>query len=385
MSIRAYALGKGAGMASDRPGSDGNRYFLDALPFLVMAVIVALDLSLGPSDEFVPVLSLGPALASVSRRALPTAFIGMLALALGSLLASYDSLFSTRRGITALITIFGVTVACVVASAIRERKERELADVKAVAEAAQQVLLRPVSGHVPPLDIAVRYISASVAARIGGDLYEVITTASATRLVLGDVQGKGLPAVRTASVVLGAFREAAYDAVDLPEIAARIEQSLYRQTATEEFVTAVIAQIAAGSDVIEILDCGHPPPLLVRDGAVSLIEDPDPGLPLGLGELTVSTRTVARIRLARGDQILCYTDGISEARNKTGVFYPLPERGVLLGSGDPDDALGRLSADVAKYVGRKLDDDAAMLLIRYSPDRAPAGVPGTGSAEKLLA
>ena len=139
MSIRAYALGKGAGMASDRPGSDGNRYFLDALPFLVMAVIVALDLSLGPSDEFVPVLSLGPALASVSRRALPTAFIGMLALALGSLLASYDSLFSTRRGITALITIFGGTVACVVASAIRERKERELADVKAVAEAAQQV------------------------------------------------------------------------------------------------------------------------------------------------------------------------------------------------------------------------------------------------------
>ncbi|HSZ39830.1 MAG TPA: PP2C family protein-serine/threonine phosphatase [Trebonia sp.] len=374
-------------MALDRPGPAGHRYFLSALPFLVMAAIVAVDLLQGPSDEFLPVLSLGPALASVSRRAVPTALIGALALGVGFLLAVGGNLFNSNRGITGLITIFGVTVACVVASAIRERRERELADVKAVAEMAQQVLLRPVPGHVPPLDIAVRYISASAAAHIGGDLYEVVTTASgsATRFILGDVQGKGLPAVRTASVVLGAFREAAYDAVDLPEIAARIELSLLHQAATEEFVTAVIAQIGADSDVIEILDCGHPPPLLVRNGVISLIEDPDPGLPLGLGELTVSRRIPIRVRLAPGDQVLCYTDGISEARDKTGTFYPLPERGVLLGEGDLDDMLDRLSADVARYVGRKLDDDAAMLLIRHAPGRAAEGVPGVNAEESLLA
>jgi uncharacterized membrane protein (UPF0136 family) len=372
-------------MAMDGPGSAGHRYFLSALPFLVMAAIVAVDLLQGPSDEFLPVLSLGPALASVSRRAVPTALIGALALGVGFLLALGANLFSTNRGITGLITIFGVSVACVVASAIRQRRERELADVKAVAEMAQQVLLRPVPGHVPPLDIAVRYISASAAAHIGGDLYEVVTTASATRFILGDVQGKGLPAVRTASVVLGAFREAAYDAADLSEIAARIELSLLHQAATEEFVTAVIAQINADSDVIEILDCGHPPPLLVRNGVVSLIEDPDPGLPLGLGQLTVSRRVPTRLRLQPGDQILCYTDGISEARDKTGTFYPLPERGVLLAEGDLDDMLDRLSADVARYVGRKLDDDAAMLLIRHAPGRAAEGAPETGAGDSLLA
>jgi serine phosphatase RsbU (regulator of sigma subunit) len=372
-------------MASDGPGSAGHRYFLGALPFLIMAAIVAADLLQGPSDEFLPVLSLGPALACVSRRAVPTALIGALALGVGFVLAAYDNLYYSRRGVTALITIFGVTVACVVASAIRQRRERELADVRAVAEIAQQVLLRPVPGHVPSLDIAVRYVSASAAAQIGGDLYEVVTTASVTRFILGDVQGKGLPAVRTASVVLGAFREAAYDAVDLPEIAARIELSLRHQAATEEFVTAVIAQIAAGGDVIEVLDCGHPPPLLVRDGVVSLIEDPDPGLPLGLGDLAVSRRIAALVRLEPGDQILCYTDGISEARDKTGTFYPLHERAGLLGDGDLDDALVRLSADVTRYVGRKLDDDAAMLLIRHSPERAPVSVPDPGAGESLLA
>jgi serine phosphatase RsbU (regulator of sigma subunit) len=372
-------------MVLDRPAQAGHRYFLDALPFLVMAAIVAADLSQRASDEFLPVLSLGPALACVSRRAIPTALIGTLALGLGFLLSTYGGLMGTRRGITALITIFGVTVACVVASASRQRKERELADVKAVAEMAQQVLLRPVPGYVSPLDIAVRYVSASAAAHIGGDLYEVVTTESATRFILGDVQGKGLPAVRTASVVLGAFREAAYDAADLPEIAARIELSLRHQAATEEFVTAVIAQIATGSDVIEILDCGHPPPLFVRNGVVSLIEDPDPGLPLGLGDLSVSRRTAERIRLEPGDEILCYTDGISEARDKTGTFYPLHERGGLLGDGDLDDALARLIEDVARYVGRKLDDDAAMLLIRHSPGGAAASVAESAAGERQLA
>jgi hypothetical protein len=372
-------------MASDRPGSAGHRYFLGALPFLVMAAVVAADLVQGPADEIVPVLSLGPALASVSRRAIPTALIGVLSLGVGCLLAAYDGIVDTRRGITALITILGVTVAGVVASASRQRKERELADVTVVAEAAQQVLLRPVPGYVPPLDVAVRYVSASAAARIGGDLYEVVPTASGTRFILGDVQGKGLPAVRTASMVLGAFREAAYDAADLPEIAARIEQSLLRQAATEEFVTAAIGQIACGSDVIEILDCGHPPPLLVRSGAVSLIEDPDPGVPLGLGSLAGRDRRAARIRLEPGDQLLFYTDGISEARNKAGTFYPLFERGVLLDGGRLDDALARLSADVTRYVGRKLDDDAAMLLLRYSPERTAGGAPAAAAGERLPA
>jgi len=372
-------------MASDSRAAAGHRYFLAVLPFLVLAAIVATCLLTGPGEEFLPVLSLGPALASVSRRAVPTALIGALALGVGFLVAVYGELFYTRHGVIGLVTIFGVTVACVVASASRQRKERELADVRAVAEMAQQVLLRPVPGHVPPLDVAVRYISASAAARIGGDLYEVVTTPSFVRFILGDVQGKGLPAVRTASVVLGAFREAAYEAADLTEVAARIEVSLRHQAMTEEFVTAVIAQIAADGDVIEILDCGHPPPLLVRDGVVIPVEDPDPGLPLGLGEFARAPRVVMRLPLRSSDQVLFYTDGITEARDKTGAFYPLQERGGLFEDGDPDATLDRISADVARYVGRKLDDDAAMLLIRHSPGDTTEPVPRIGGGEVLLA
>jgi serine phosphatase RsbU (regulator of sigma subunit) len=372
------------GLLTQEPGPVRHRVFLAALPFLLMAAVLAVCLLAGPSEGFIPVLSLGPALASVSRRALQTALVGTLALALAISLSAYDGMIASNRAIIAYVTILGVTAAGVVASAIRQRQERELAQVRAVAEVAQQVLLRPVPDQTPPLEIAVRYLSASAAARIGGDLYEVITTQRHVRFILGDVQGKGLKAVRTAAVVLGAFREAAFDAAVLTEIAARIELSLRHQAAEEEFVTVIMGQAAVDGSSIEILNCGHPAPLLLRDGMVTPIEDQDPGLPLGLASLApdqaASVRTSSSVPFGPGDQILFYTDGVSEARDKTGTFYPLSRCGALL-DGDAEAALARLEGDVTRYVGHALYDDAAMLLIRLASHDAPDGV----SQELLVA
>lgn len=341
--------------------------FLVVLPFLVMAAVAIEDVVAGPSEGFLSALSLGPALASVSRRAVHTALIGGLALVLGVLLSIKDELTFSRRGVIIFVTILGVTVTGVVASAARQRRERELAEVRAVAEVAQQVLLRPVPRETPPLEIAVRYISASAAARIGGDLYEVISTPYGVRFILGDVQGKGLPAVRTAAVVLGAFREAAYDAPGLAGIAARVEQSLLHQAADEEFVTVVMAQVAADRPVIEILNCGHPPPLLVRGGTGAFVEPLEPGLPLGLAGLAESFREAISVPFVLDDQMLFYTDGVSEARDKAGNFYPVSKSVSLLTGADPGTGLDRLRDDVMRHVGHALDDDAATLLVKRVP------------------
>ena len=59
--------------------------------------------------------------------------------------------------------------------------------------------------------------------------------------------------------------------------------------------------------------------------------------------------------------MLFYTDGISEARDKAGAFYPLDQCGALLGGPDPDAALGRLYDDVLGHVGGRLHDDSAAL------------------------
>ena len=342
---------------------DAHNIFLAALPFAVVVAVAVTDVLAGPGVGFLPVLSLGPALAAISRRPLPTALIGTLTLGLGVLLAFYDNLASSRRGTIALVTIAGVTLAGVIASAGRRRRERELANFKTIAEAAQQILLRPVPSRIPPVEVAVRYVSAAASARIGGDLYEVISVGGGVRLIIGDVLGKGLSAARTAAVVLGAFREAAYDALDLVHIAARIEAALEHQEAEEEFVTAVLAQIDADGSRVEILNCGHPPPLLVRDGAITAAESPETSLPLGLGSLNPVVREPCAIPFKYGDRLLFYTDGISEARDKQGTFYPLEQSGAFLKAPDPGVALDRLSEDVLHHVGHALLDDAAMLLI----------------------
>ena len=351
------------------------RVLLGVLPFAVMVAVASADLLTGPALGLLPLLSLGPALAAVSLSPVRTALVGGLGAVMCLPLGAYDGLLGSRRMAVALATIAGVTAAGVVASVGRRRRERHLADITVVAEAAQLVLLHPVPAVIGDVRTAVRYDSASAAAQIGGDLYAVIVAEGSLRLILGDVQGHGLPAVQTAAAVLGAFREAAYDAADLAEIAARIEASLQRQLTEEEFVTAVLAEIPPCPSAIKILNCAHQPPLLLTGDAVRFIEPACPGLPLGLGQLMPNPRKTTALPLRPGERILFYTDGISEARDSSGCFYPLHLCGPMLAGQDLGAALDRLRADVVRHVGHQLPDDAAMLLISRNPLRRE---PGTG-------
>ena len=297
------------------------------MPFLIMAVVAAVCVATGGKDAILALLSLGPAFAAIAGGLRYTLITGCVAVALAAVLATYQSFSATRQDSLAFATVAGVTLAGVIASVGRQRRERELADVTAIAEATQQVLLRPVPQQVGDVRLSVRYMSAASGARIGGDLYEVVTTRTGLRLIIGDVQGKGLPAVQTAATVLGAFREAAHDAPTLAVITDRIEASLARQGDREQFVTAILAQLSDDGSAIELLNCGHPAPLLVGDGGARFIEPADPALPLGLAELAVPDREAATLEFGPGEALLLYTDGISEARDKHGDFFPLEASG----------------------------------------------------------
>jgi serine phosphatase RsbU (regulator of sigma subunit) len=332
-----------------------------------MAVVAGADLLAGPQIGFLPLLSLGPALAPVALGPARTVLTGVLALLLSGLLARYDGTgLSLHSGIAAA-TIAGVTAAGFAASAGRQRKERELVDVRAVADAAQRVLLHPVPAHVGSVQVAVRYISAAAAARIGGDLYEVVTTGGRVRMIIADVQGKGLPAVQTAAVVLGAFRESAHDALDLTQIADQIDLSLERQAPDEKFVTAILAEIVSGTEEISIVNCGHPAPLLITGTQGRFADPPEASLPLGLAQFGPDGRKLYTVMFRPGDRLLLYTDGISEARDKAGDFYPVGRCATLLTGPDLDDALERLYADVLRHTGGPLNDDSAALLLAREP------------------
>ena len=364
---------------------------LGALPFLVLAAVTLIDVLVGHSIGLLALLSLGPAFAAVVGGLRRMIIVSCLALALCAFLATYMDQVIDLDDELAFVTVLGVSVAGVIASTVRERQERELADVRTVAEVAQRVLLRPVPAELGAVRIAVRYISATSRATIGGDLYEVIAAPDATRFIIGDVQGKGLEAVKMASTVLGAFRQVAPDTSDLAVIAARIEATLARELSDEQFVTAIVAQVSADGSKVELLNRGHPPPLLVDGAGPRLLEAAEGGLPLGLAQLEAdpghlgqpgqagqaaqpgqaaqagSPGRTAVIEVGPGDQILFYTDGVSEARGRSGEFFPLAQSRAVRDAGDPDQILDALSAEVLRHVGHALDDDAAMLLIRREP------------------
>jgi serine phosphatase RsbU (regulator of sigma subunit) len=262
--------------------------------------------------------------------------------------------------------VVAVTLASAAGVVLVKTREHELQQVRTVAEAAQRALLRPVPGRIGRLRVGVRYLAAAAEARIGGDLYEVLDTPYGTRVLLGDVQGKGLAAVDTAADVLGVFRADARTEPDLARLAERLDSALAQSGQNERFVTAVLLAVPPAQDLLEVVNCGHPLPLVRhRSGTVSEVEPPAYAPPLGLRAFTGATIRSKTLDLEPGDLLLLYTDGVSETRDAEGTFYPLATRLVSFGAEEPGALLDELLADVVAYSAEGMTDDAALLAVRW--------------------
>ncbi|MFJ9124675.1 PP2C family protein-serine/threonine phosphatase [Streptomyces sp. NPDC102340] len=338
-------------------------------PGLVAAVAVAvLDLVFGADVGLLPLFAVCPALTACCAPVRKVITCGFVSLLLCACVAAYGDLLYTRRGVVALVSVALVTAASAVAAYARVQHERRATRHRLISEFVQSVILAPVPQDTEPARIAASYLSATEDARIGGDFYEAVPAGDGVRVVIGDVQGKGLGAVRTATIMLSAFRMSAHDAADLDEVAVKMSGALGRRGVDEQFVTAVLGELAP-SGRLTLLSFGHPPPLVVRaDGSHELAHPPSPALPFGLDWLEQDPPRPSRVELADGDRVLLYTDGLAEARNAEDAFYPLVQRVSLLRGESLDDCLVRLRGDVQAHTDSGVDDDSALLLMEY---RAP--------------
>ena len=256
----------------------------------------------------------------------------------------------------------------------RRRQSRDLVRVRTVAETLQRAVLRPVPGRPGGLRAAGFYHPAEADAGVGGDLYEVCETRFGTRVLLGDVRGKGLDAVRTVADVLGAFRTAAHETPDLTALAAQLDRQVARHAAEtgddELFVTAVLVEHQPATGRLLVVNRGHLDPLLLTDSGVESVHCPE-RLPLGLGALTGPTApdepdvTVRSLR--PGETLLLCTDGVTEARDASGAFYPLTTRLDALGVRDPRAVIDHLGRDVPAYAAELHDDLTALALTPTAP------------------
>ncbi|GAA2717920.1 MULTISPECIES: PP2C family protein-serine/threonine phosphatase [Streptomyces] len=333
--------------------------------YALLAAAVAMDLATNPDLTFSPVLATAPVLASIgTRRPRVPLLTGLLALVIVAPLALADPEVALPVHLTAAATVLAITCVSTANVVLISTRERQLLQTRSVAEAAQRALLRPVPERIGGLRVAVRYVAAAAEARVGGDLYEVLATPYGVRILLGDVRGKGLGAVETATDVLGTFREAAQVEPGLETVAQRLDATVVRRRATEEFVTAALVEVPTGGGPAHLVNCGHLPPLLWRGGQVTEVESPVPDPPLALRHLVEGPCHRIRFGFAPGDVLVLFTDGVTEARDASGHFYPLRERLAAMPHLSPDALAARLLADLLAYAGGALGDDAALLVVR---------------------
>jgi serine phosphatase RsbU (regulator of sigma subunit) len=295
-----------------------------------------------------------------------------------------------------LLSLVVVSVASVTLSkAVRTRRQSELDQVRRVAEAAQRVLLRRVPARLGPVQMAGMYLAAETGAQIGGDLYEAAHTRYGLRIIVGDVRGKGLPAVRLAAAVLGAFREAVHYEDDLVEVVNHCAAALERECAgpsaahrdheedqAEDFVTALVAQVSDGFSV-QVVNRGHPPPLVLRQGKVEPLMPTSPLPPLGLEEfITVPPGKAESYPFAPGDRLLLHTDGVIEARGPEGDFFALSEAMEAVHPCTTSEFLEQLHQELIRHTGGYLADDAAMLVVeRLDDEGSQAGEAAASSSD----
>lgn len=330
-----------------------------------------------------PLLAAAPLVSAATLSFRTSAVFAALAAA-ASIGLDFDQERAFLASLVDLAVVAVVGVLALVVNVLMGRQVSELARATAVAEAAQRAVLPQPPARAGPLAVASTYSAAQAEARIGGDLFAVQETPFGVRMMIGDVRGKGMQAVGAVSVAIGAFRQEAEFAPDLPELARRMDEALARSSAqenlnhpAEEFTTALLAEVTPDGRTLSVVNRGHPPPYLVNGGSFQPLPPTAPAFPLGMG-LAPSAGDGAECpadswQLPPGGTVLFVTDGVTEARNRKGVFYD-PCRSALAGRhyDEPRELVDALTEDVDRWTGHTRQDDMAVLAVTRVAEAAPS-------------
>ncbi|MDA0168554.1 PAS domain S-box protein [Solirubrobacter taibaiensis] len=245
-----------------------------------------------------------------------------------------------------------------------------------VAVALQRSLLPPELPEIPGLELGAHYHAGTEL--VGGDFYDVFALTDSTwGIVLGDVCGSGPEAASQTALTRHTVRTAAmFDAAPAAVLHA-LNRALLRAK-TERFTTGVFVRLDLASEpdeiVASIASAGHPRALIVRaDGRIE--ESPAHGILLGVMDFPIEALHVADHRLAVGDTLILYTDGLTEARRNRVLFDVDGVMATIAAlHGEAPKALANgLVAAALEHADAPVSDDIAIVVVRVA-DRLNAPV-----------
>lgn len=218
---------------------------------------------------------------------------------------SHDILRTIANGAATLVE----NAALVQAEDAAKRYRQELA----IAAEIQQRLMTVTVPEVPFAKVnAVSYACKD----IGGDFFDLVYTERGLSLIVADVSGKGVSAAVVASILQGMlYSQLARDS-SLPEMIAAVNRFLCEKVGGQKYATLVVARVS-NSGELELINCGHVPPLLVSGGKVQKLEEGN--LPVGL--VPMAEFQASKLQLGPDDRLLLVTDGVTEAEDASGEFF----------------------------------------------------------------
>lgn len=236
-----------------------------------------------------------------------------------------------------------------------------------IAATLQEALLE-LPAAVAGIRFSHLYRSATGAAAIGGDFYDLIPLEDGGHvLLIGDVSGHGIEAARSATFVRHAVAAFAAEDKDAQQILADTNRALMRRKVAS-FVSVLLAILSPDLRRLSFCSAGHPNFILRRrDGSTTLIGREN-ALPLGV--FADWSCSLDEVELAPGDVILFYTDGLIEARRDREMFgenrliESLRQAGAVPFAQLPSALLG----EVLGFTRGTLQDDVAILAVEIAPE-----------------
>ncbi|MGW2315472.1 PP2C family protein-serine/threonine phosphatase [Streptomyces sp. NPDC001233] len=245
--------------------------------------------------------------------------------------------------------------------------------------APMQLPAEMLRAFLPPRTVGSRRcVSTAVlepAYDIAGDAYDHSVIKNVLHTMILDSMGHDLTAGLTTSVAMAAARNARRGGGDLADVVDSVDRAL-AEWLPDQFCTGVLCRLDAVTGVLRWVNCGHPPPLLIRaERVLAGALDSPPQPPIGLaGPLAPVARQVHETKLEPGDCVLLYTDGVVEARDAEGAEFGLDRftdfiiRSNAAGQ-RPAEVLRLLIHAILDYQRNRLRDDATILLFEWRPQR----------------
>ena len=202
---------------------------------------------------------------------------------------------------------------------------------------------------------------------MGGDFYDLIRLPDRrAAVIMGDVSGKGVEAASVSAAVKTALGAYAWEGLAPARMVRSLNDFLLGFSRIETFATLFIGIIDLASGNLTYCSAGHPPAILYRAGRNELETlDVQSGV---VGAFEDMSYVDGEVKVQEGDFLLLYTDGTTEARNPAGAFFGEDGLKDAIMQQIPqgfEGILDRLLATLDSFTARNLDDDVAMVAVRF--------------------